>query len=150
VEKAIGREKVLIRTSSSVPPGGDLHPEHKAGVKLYQVRSKISTRSAASTSARASSTSLTTRAEAKHGKFGFFKGSLGAITGLTKALGLKGSPILLRFMQMMFLDPTGFDSQHYVFNYVRKEFLGSVRTWVFDVHQGVRHGPVLWPHLDRG
>ena len=38
------------------------------------------------------------------------------------------------FMQMMFIDPTGFDQQHYVFSYVRREFLGSVRTWVFDVH----------------
>jgi hypothetical protein len=34
----------------------------------------------------------------------------------------------------MFLDPTGFDQQHYQFNYVRREFLGTVRTWVFDVH----------------
>ena len=32
---------------------------------------------------------------------------------------------------MMFLDPHNFDNQHYVFNYVRREFLGSVRTWVF-------------------
>ena len=78
--------------------------------------------------------------------------SFAAITGLTKALGLERftySPT--GFMQMMFLDPTGFDSQHYVFSYVRREFLGSVRTWVFDVHpEGGRHGPVLWAHLDRG
>jgi hypothetical protein len=38
---------------------------------------------------------------------------------------------------MMFLDPYGFDEQHYVFGYVRREFLGSVRTWVFDVHPRV-------------
>ena len=37
-------------------------------------------------------------------------------------------------MQMMFIDPSGFDQQHYVFSFVRREFLGSVRTWVFDVH----------------
>ena len=48
------------------------------------------------------------------------------------------SPIIpTGFMQMMFLDPTGFDQQHYEFNYVRREFLGSVRTWVFDVHPKV-------------
>ena len=40
-------------------------------------------------------------------------------------------------MQMMFIDPTGFDQQHYVFSFVRREFLGSVRTWVFDVHPKV-------------
>ena len=72
-------------------------------------------------------------------KRGFFKGSFGAITGLTRALGLDKhftyNPT--GFMQMMFLDPTGFDEQHYVFSYVRREFLGAVRTWVFDVHPRV-------------
>jgi hypothetical protein len=38
---------------------------------------------------------------------------------------------------MMFLDPSSFDNQHYVFSYVRREFLGSVRTWVYDVHPKV-------------
>ncbi len=38
---------------------------------------------------------------------------------------------------MMFVDPSGFDQQHYVFSFVRREFLGSVRTWVFDVHPKV-------------
>src|ERR1700691_3249457 len=37
-------------------------------------------------------------------------------------------------MQMMFIDPSGFDQQHYVFSFVRREFLGTVRTWVYDVH----------------
>jgi hypothetical protein len=60
---------------------------------------------------------------------------MAAITGLTKALGLERFTYSSTgFMQMMFLDPTGFDQQHYVFSFVRREFLGSVRTWVFDVH----------------
>jgi len=59
------------------------------------------------------------------------------VTGLTKLLGLeKFTYSDTGFMQMMFIDPTGFDQQHYVFSFVRKEFLGSVRTWVFDVHPG--------------
>ncbi|MGC1461638.1 MAG: M48 family metalloprotease [Terracidiphilus sp.] len=71
-------------------------------------------------------------------KKGFFKGSLGAVTGLTKMLGLeKFTYSDTGFMQMMFIDPTGYDQQHYVFSFVRKEFLGSVRTWVFDVHPRV-------------
>ncbi len=37
----------------------------------------------------------------------------------------------------MFLDPKSFDNQHYVFSYVRREFLGSVRTWVYDVQPKV-------------
>jgi len=66
------------------------------------------------------------------------KGSLGAITGLTKFLGLeKFTYSDIGFMEMMFIDPKGFDQEHYVFNFVRREFLGNVRTWVFDVHPKV-------------
>ena len=69
-------------------------------------------------------------------KHGFFRGSLGAITDLTKALKLDThftyNP--LGFTEMMFIDPSGFDTQHYDFSYVRQAFLGSVKTWVFDVH----------------
>ena len=64
---------------------------------------------------------------------------MGSILGLSKALGLdkKFTYNPLGFTEMMFLDPSGFDQQHYVFSYVRREFLGSVRTWVFDVHPKV-------------
>jgi len=74
------------------------------------------------------------------GAKGFFKGSLAAITGLSKALGLEKFNFTYSpngFMQMMFLDPSGFDKNHYVFGFVRREFLGSVRTAVFDVHPKV-------------
>jgi hypothetical protein len=37
------------------------------------------------------------------------------------------------FLQMVYLDTTGFDRQHYQFDYVRSEFLGDVRCVVFDV-----------------
>jgi Peptidase family M48 len=37
------------------------------------------------------------------------------------------------FLQMIYLDNSGFDKQHYKFDYVRREFLGEVRTLVFDV-----------------
>src|SRR5262249_24654102 len=37
------------------------------------------------------------------------------------------------FLQMVFLDTTGFDKDHYRFDYVRREFLGEVRCLVFDV-----------------
>ena len=75
----------------------------------------------------------------EQGRKSFFKGSLAAISGLTKALGLdkRYTYNANGFMEMMFLDPTGFDQQHYVFSYVRREFLGGVRTWVFDVHPKV-------------
>jgi hypothetical protein len=58
-------------------------------------------------------------------KGGFFRSSLGAITGLTKLLGLeKFTYSDTGFMEMMFIDPNGFDQQHYVFSFVRREFLG--------------------------
>lgn len=37
------------------------------------------------------------------------------------------------FLQMIYLDSTGFDRQHYRFDYVHKEFLGEVRCLVFDL-----------------
>jgi hypothetical protein len=79
-------------------------------------------------------------AASQKGAKGFFKGSLAAITGLSKALGLEKFNFTYSpngFMQMMFLDPTGFDTNHYVFGFVRREFLGTVRTAVFDVHPRV-------------
>jgi len=37
------------------------------------------------------------------------------------------------FLQMVYVDPNGFDRSHYEFNYVGREFLGEVRCVVFDV-----------------
>lgn len=37
------------------------------------------------------------------------------------------------FLQMIYLDTSAFDRQHYTFDYVRREFLGEVRCLVFDV-----------------
>lgn len=71
---------------------------------------------------------------AERGK-GFFSGSREALAKVSHALGIGGesySPT--GFMDMMFVDPTGFDEQHYAFSFVRREFLGSVRTSVFEVH----------------
>jgi hypothetical protein len=63
---------------------------------------------------------------------GFFKGSMKFLGDLTKSFHMSYSAT--GFMDMMFIDPVGFDQQHYDFTYVRRDFLGSVRTLVFDVH----------------
>jgi hypothetical protein len=66
---------------------------------------------------------------------GFFKGSNNAFAKIGRALSLEdGGYSATGFMDMMFVDPNGFDQQHYAFSYVRREFLGSVRTAVFEVH----------------
>jgi hypothetical protein len=139
VEKAIGREKVLIKSIQQRTPLVETYIQNtKPDVKLYQVP--------------VSDEYMLSRVDFGKGFFdqtyqprsqksghGFFKGSLASIAGLSKALKLDthftNSP--LGFTEMMFLDPHSFDSQHYVFSYVRREFLGSVRTWVYDVHPKV-------------
>jgi hypothetical protein len=137
VERAIGREKVLIKNIQQRTPLVETYiQDTRPDVKLYQVPvddqyilSRVDFGKSFVDKA------YEPRSMAKHG---FFKGSFAAITGLTKALGLERFTYSPNgFMQMMFLDPTGFDQQHYVFSFVRREFLGSVRTWVFDVHPKV-------------
>ena len=76
--------------------------------------------------------------ETKAKSKGFFKGSMKFLSGLTKSFGLEYSAT--GFMDMMFLDPTSFDQQHYDFSYVRRDFLGGVRTLVFDVKPKPKEG----------
>lgn len=76
--------------------------------------------------------------ETRTSSHGFFKGSLKFMGGMTKAFDISYSPT--GFMDMMFLDPVSFDQQHYDFTYVRREFLGSIRTVVFDVRPKPKTG----------
>ena len=134
VQRAVGREKVLIKAIQQRTPLVETYiQDTRPDVKLYEVPVDDQYMlSRVDFGKGFFDKQYTPRAAAKKS---WFKGSFGAISGLTKALGLEKftySPT--GFMQMMFVDPTGFDQQHYVFSYVRREFLGSVRTWVFDVH----------------
>jgi hypothetical protein len=137
VERAIVQEKVLIKNIQQRTPLVETYIQNtRPDVHLYQVPVEDQyILSRVDFGKGFFDKTYQPRAGAKHG---FFKGSFSAITGLSKALGLERftyNPT--GFMQMMFLDPYGFDSQHYIFSYVRREFLGSVRTWVFDVHPKV-------------
>jgi hypothetical protein len=76
--------------------------------------------------------------EARGTSKGLFKGSLHFISDLTKSFQLNYSAT--GFMDMMFLDPVSFDQQHYDFVYVRRDFLGGVRTLVFDVKPKPKEG----------
>ena len=73
--------------------------------------------------------------EASEASHGMFKGSLAAMGLLSKSL-LPGNVRYMPdgFLEMMFIDPSGFDQQHYDFIFVRKAFLGTIRCDVFDVH----------------
>jgi hypothetical protein len=138
VEKAIGREKVLIKNIQQRTPLVETYIQNtKPDIKLYQVPVEDEYMlSRVDFGKGFFDKAYQVRTNAKHG---FFKGSFSAITSLTKALKLdtRFTYNPLGFTEMMFLDPSSFDTQHYVFSYVRREFLGSVRTWVYDVHPKV-------------
>jgi len=62
------------------------------------------------------------------------KGRLDEFNPLAHVSGLfKADFVPEGFLQMIYLDTTGFDRQHYQFDYVRTEFLGDVKCVVFDV-----------------
>jgi hypothetical protein len=139
ITKAIGREKVVITNIRQRTPLVETYiQDTRPDVKLYQVPISDTYMLSRVDFGKAFYDKTYEPRNAKE-KAGWFKGSLAAITNLSKALGLdtRFTYNPTGFMQMMFLDPTGFDQQHYQFNYVRREFLGSVRTWVFDVHPKV-------------
>ena len=138
VEKAIAREKVVIKNIQERTPLVETYiQEMRPDDKLYQVPvgdtymlNRVDFRKTFGDKPYA------VRSDKKQG---FFKGSLGAFASIGKALHLdKESFNVDGFTQMMFLDPSGFDQQHYIFSYVRREFLGSVRTWEFDVQPKVK------------
>ncbi len=138
VEKAIGQEKVLIKAIQEHAPLVETYiQDTRQDVKLYEV--PVDDQYMLSRVDFGKGFFDKSYEPRSRNKKGFFKNSMASITGLTKALGLDKhftyNPT--GFMQMMFLDPTSFDQQHYVFSYVRREFLGQVRTWVFDVHPKV-------------
>jgi hypothetical protein len=139
VQKAIGQEKVLIKAIQERTPLVETYiQDTRPDVKLYQVPVRDHY-TLSRVDFGKGFFDKTYEPKGSSDTHGWFKGSMAAITALTDALGLNKhftyNPT--GFMQMMFLDPTGFDQQHYQFSYVRREFLGSVRTWVFDVHPKV-------------
>ena len=133
VEKAIGREKVIIKNIQQRTPLVETYiQELRPDDKLYMVpTSDTYMLNRVDFRKTFSDKPYSVRGPKGHG---FFKGSLAAFANIGKALRLDKETFNDNgFTQMMFVDPIGFDQQHYVFSYVRREFLGSVRTWEFDV-----------------
>ena len=138
VEKAIAREKIVIKNIQQRTPLVETYiQDTKPDVKLYQVPTN-DTYMLSRVDFRKTFTDKPYSAKGAKNQKGFFKGSLAAFTNIGKALHLDRETYNTDgFMDMMFVDPVGFDQQHYVFSYVRREFLGSVRTWEFDVQPKV-------------
>jgi len=62
------------------------------------------------------------------------KGKLDMLNPLSHVAGFfESSYVPEGFLQMIYLDTTDFDRQHYQFDYVGREFLGEVRCLVFDL-----------------
>ena len=134
IQKAIAQEKLLVKNIQLRTPLVETYiQDTKPDAKLYEVpigdHYMLSRVDFGDTFVDRSYTS-----KPEQTRHSLFKGSHEAITGLTKALGLERYTYSTTgFMQMMFIDPAGFDRQHYDFTFVGREFLGSVRTSVFDV-----------------
>jgi hypothetical protein len=140
VQKAIGQEKILIKAIQQRTPLVETYiQDTKPDAKLGQVPVVDQYTLSRVDFGKKGFFDKTFESREDASKKGWFTQSFAAISSLTKALGLDKhfTYNLTGFMQMMFLDPTGFDQQHYAFSFVRREFLGSVRTWVYDVHPKV-------------
>jgi hypothetical protein len=139
VDRAIAQEKVLIQSIRKRTPLVETYIQNtRPDIKLYMVPVEDQYMLSRVDFGKGFVDKGFADRSVKSNK-GFFKGSLDAMLGLSKALGLEKFTYNPNgFMQMMFLDPNGFDKNHYVFSYVRHEFLGTVRTAVFDVHPRVK------------
>lgn len=131
VQQAIAREKVVVRQiQKSTPVVQSYIQDLRADTKLYQVPVSDQYMIGRVDFGKAFTADEYAQAE-RNEHHGWFAGSFHFMSDLTKAFHLENSPT--GFMAMMFIDPTSFDQQHYDFTFVRREFLGTVRTWVFDV-----------------
>ena len=70
------------------------------------------------------------------GKGGFFKHSLGYLSGLSASLHLTYHEA--GFVQMLLIDSNSFNRNTYNFLFVRNDFLGTIPTVVFDVQPSRR------------
>lgn len=131
VQQAIAREKVVIKQiQKSTPVVQSYIQDLRPDTKLYQV--PVADQYMLGRVDFGKAFSADEYSQAEHGgHHSWLGGSFHFMSDLTKAFHLENSPT--GFMAMMFIDPSGFDLQHYNFTFVRREFLGTVRTWVFDV-----------------
>ena len=135
IEKAVAREKATVKQIQQRAPIVQTYIQNmKADAKLYSV--PVSDQYILSR-VDFGKTFTAKEYSGRGVSRGLFKGSLGAVTGLGKAFHFTREYQSTGFMDMMFIDPVGFDQQHYDFTYVRREFLGSVRSDVFDVRPKV-------------
>src|SRR5271155_479944 len=137
IDKAIVREKIVVKTVKDRAPLVETYIQNmKPDPVLGQVpesdehflgRVEFSKIIGDQTYAVNKDTSQGTGSS----KMGFFKHSASYIGTLGGSLHLSFHEA--GFVQMLLMDSTSFDRQHYTFGYVRNDFLGNTPTAVFDV-----------------
>src|SRR5271168_4491876 len=138
IDKAIVREKVIVKTIKDRAPLVETYIQNmKPDPVLGQVPdsdqhflSRVDFKSVINDDSYAVN-KATSDGTGGGGKAGFFKHSLSYIGSLGGSLHLTFHEA--GFVQMLLMDSTGFDRQHYTFGYVRNDFLGNTPTAVFDV-----------------
>jgi hypothetical protein len=137
IDKAIAREKIVIKTIKDRAPLVETYIQNmKPDPLLGQVPdsdqhflSRVDFKSVINDDTYAVNKDTSTGTGSS--KLGFFKHSLSAVTSLGGSLHLTFHEA--GFVQMLLMDSTSFDRQHYNFGYVRNDFLGNTPTAVFDV-----------------
>lgn len=137
IKKAIAAEKLTIKSIQQKSPLVQTYIQNMKGdQKLYAVPISDQYMLSRVDFGKAFYGKAYSTGEASDNGKGMFRGSLEAMGLLSKSLMLPGNVRYMPdgFLGMMFIDPTGFDQQHYDFVFVRKAFLGTIRCDVFDVH----------------
>jgi hypothetical protein len=135
IDKAIGREKEVVKTVRERAPLVETYiqnmkPDPISG-QVPDSDQHFLGRVEFSKIIGSNSYEINKATSQGSGKRGFFKQSTSFLTSLEGGLHLtfkEGG-----FIQMLLMDSNDFDRQHYVFGYVRNEFLGTTPTAVFDV-----------------
>ena len=136
IKKAIAAEKLTIKAIQQKSPLVQTYIQNMKGdAKLYAVPVSDQYMLQRVDFGKSFYGKSYSNGEASEANKGMFKGSLAAMGLLSKSL-LPGNVRYMPdgFLEMMFIDPSGFDQQHYDFVAVRRAFLGTVRCDVFDVH----------------
>ncbi len=135
IDKAIGREKEVVKTVRERAPLVETYIQNmKPDPVLGQIPDSdqhFLGRVEFSKIIGGNSYEINKATSQGSGERSFFKQSTSFLTSLEGSLHLtfkEGG-----FIQMLLMDSNGFDRQHYVFGYVRNEFLGTTPTAVFDV-----------------
>lgn len=138
IDKAIAREKVVIKTVKDRAPLVETYIQNmKPDPVLGQVPEsdqhflgRVDFNKIIGDEAYEKN-DATSKGSSSNGKLGFFKNSLSFVTSLGGSLHLNFHQA--GFVQMLLMDSNSFDREHYVFGYVRNDFLGNTPTAVFDV-----------------